>query len=200
MPEAAPSTLGFCLRNHSTKHQLSAPPTAEKCVAAQALVASVPAVSALPALNPNQPTHNSPVPMSESTRLCGSIGSCPKPARLPSMMAQIKAETPELMCTHQHPGVVAEVDFRIGLASGLELLEAGETLLHRGAVIRARGSGGENEDGQNASPEDRQGRELAREFPGGRVIEQAIRIASIMPTKKAAAAKATAARKLADET
>src|SRR5262249_42444886 len=87
MPEAAPSTLGLPLCHHSTKAQLNAPAAAEKCVAANALVASVPAVNALPALNPNQPTHSNPVPMSESTTLCGISASCPKPERFPSMMA-----------------------------------------------------------------------------------------------------------------
>ena len=33
------------------------------------------APSALPALNPNQPTHNRQAPMKLSTRLCGFIGS-----------------------------------------------------------------------------------------------------------------------------
>src|SRR5579872_1929952 len=78
IPEAAPSTLGLPLCHHSTRAQLNAPAAAEKCVAANALVASVPAVRALPALKPNQPTHNKPVPISESTTLCGISGSCPK--------------------------------------------------------------------------------------------------------------------------
>ncbi len=76
MPDAAPSTLGRPLCHHSTIAQLNAAAAAEKCVAANALVASAPAFSALPALKPNQPTHSNPVPMSESTTLCGIIGSC----------------------------------------------------------------------------------------------------------------------------
>src|SRR5579859_2521633 len=98
IPDAAPSTLGLPLCRHSTSAQLNAPAAAEKCVAANALVASVPAVSALPALNPNQPTQSNPVPMSESTTLCGIIGSRPKPKRLPSIIAHTSAETPELIC------------------------------------------------------------------------------------------------------
>ena len=62
--------------------QLSAAAAAEKCVAAKALVASAPAFTALPALNPNQPTHSRPVPMRLSTTLCGGIGSCGKPDAL----------------------------------------------------------------------------------------------------------------------
>ena len=68
----------------NSSNVLKAAAAAEKCVAAKALVASEPAFSALPALKPNQPTHSNPVPMSESTTLCGTIGSCGKPMRLPS--------------------------------------------------------------------------------------------------------------------
>src|ERR1017187_8253321 len=81
MPDAAPSTLGRPFNFHSTVAQLNAAAAAEKCVAANALVASVPAFSALPPLKPNQPTHNRPVPMSESTTLCGTIGSRGNPSR-----------------------------------------------------------------------------------------------------------------------
>src|SRR5208283_1471575 len=87
MPEAAPSTLGLPLSHHSVVVQLKAAAAAEKCVAANALVASPPALNALPALNPNQPTHNSPVPMSDSTTLCGTMGSWGKPSRLPIISA-----------------------------------------------------------------------------------------------------------------
>ncbi len=76
MPDAAPSTLGRPLCSHSVNAQLNAAAAAEKCVAAKALVASVPAFSALPALNPNQPTQSRPAPMRLNTTLCGSIGSC----------------------------------------------------------------------------------------------------------------------------
>src|ERR1017187_9146271 len=75
MPDAAPSTLGLPLCSHSVAAQLKAAAAAEKCVAANALVASVPALNALPALKPNQPTHNNPPPLRLSTPLWGSIGS-----------------------------------------------------------------------------------------------------------------------------
>src|ERR1035441_2891110 len=76
MPDAAPSTLGRPLCSHSTAAQLKAAAAAEKCVAANALVASAPAPRALPPLNPNQPTQSSPAPMRLNTTLCGIIGSC----------------------------------------------------------------------------------------------------------------------------
>ena len=55
--------------------QPSAAAAAPKCVATNALVARPDAASALPALNPNQPTHSRHAPMKLSTRLCGFIGS-----------------------------------------------------------------------------------------------------------------------------
>src|ERR1039457_592915 len=103
MPAAAPSTLGLPFNFHSIAAQLNAAAAAEKCVAANALVASDPAFSALPALKPNQPTHSSPVPMSDSTTLCGTIGSCGKPSRLPIINANTSADTPELICTTVPP-------------------------------------------------------------------------------------------------
>src|ERR1700690_1985152 len=103
MPDAAPSTLGLPLRNHSVQVQLSAAAAAEKWVAANALVASVPAFSALPALKPNQPTHNKPAPINESTTLCGIIGSRGKPSRRPNTSAHTSADTPELICTTVPP-------------------------------------------------------------------------------------------------
>ena len=48
---------------------------AAKCVATNALVARPFEASALPALNPNQPTHSKHAPMKLKTRLCGGIGS-----------------------------------------------------------------------------------------------------------------------------
>ncbi len=103
MPEAAPSTLGLPFNFHSITAQLRAAAAAEKWVAANALVASGPAFNALPALKPNHPTHSKPVPMSESTTLCGTIGSCGKPSRLPIINANTSADTPELIWTTVPP-------------------------------------------------------------------------------------------------
>src|SRR5512143_732102 len=76
LPETAPSTLGLPLRIHSAPAQPIAAVAAAKCVATNALVASVPELKALPALNPNQPTHSRHAPMKLSTTLCGGISSC----------------------------------------------------------------------------------------------------------------------------
>ena len=74
-PEIPPSTLGFPLCSHSMSSQPSAAAAVAKCVATNALVARGDAASALPALNPNQPTQSRQAPITASTRLCGFIGS-----------------------------------------------------------------------------------------------------------------------------
>src|SRR5215471_12203341 len=74
-PEIPPRTLGLPLRIHSAPAQPSAPAAAAKCVATKALVARLPAASALPALNPNQPTHSRQAPTRLSTTLCGGMGT-----------------------------------------------------------------------------------------------------------------------------
>ena len=74
-PEMPPSTLGLPAVNHSARSQPSVAAAAPKCVATKALVASAEAASALPALNPNQPTHSRQAPMKLMTRLCGFMGS-----------------------------------------------------------------------------------------------------------------------------
>src|ERR1700730_13861997 len=74
-PEIPPKTLGFPLRIHSTSSQPSTAAAVAKWVATKALVARAEAASALPALNPNQPTQRRHAPITLSTRLWGFIGS-----------------------------------------------------------------------------------------------------------------------------
>src|SRR5580692_5582047 len=74
-PEIAPNTLGLPLRIHSAPAQPIAAVAAAKCVATNALVAKLPALKALPALKPNQPTHSRQAPMKLNTTLCGIMGS-----------------------------------------------------------------------------------------------------------------------------
>src|ERR1700730_15704083 len=82
-PEIAPRVLGFPLRNHSAPAHPRAAAAAGKGVARNALVARLPARSALPALNPNQPTHSRHAPIKLSTTLWGGIGSLGYPTRRP---------------------------------------------------------------------------------------------------------------------
>src|SRR5438067_785471 len=99
-PEAAPRTVGFPRLIHSVNIQPSAAPV---LVAVNALTARPLASSALPALNPNQPTQSSDAPITVIGRLCGCMGWCPKPRRLPIMTAQTSADTPEEMWTTVPP-------------------------------------------------------------------------------------------------
>src|SRR6516165_2752171 len=73
-PEMAPKALGLPLRHHSAAHHPITAAAAPKCVATKALVARLPEPRALPALKPNQPTHNKQAPMKLNTTLWGGIG------------------------------------------------------------------------------------------------------------------------------
>src|SRR5437870_7921995 len=76
-PDAAPSTVGLPRLIHSVNIQPSAAAAAPVFVAVNALTARPLASSALPALNPNQPNHRSPAPITVMGRLCGGIGCVP---------------------------------------------------------------------------------------------------------------------------
>jgi len=83
-PEIAPSALARPFLIHSAALQLNAAAAAAaKCVATNALVANGLEASALPALNPNHPTHSKHAPIKLSTKLCGGIGCFGNPVRLP---------------------------------------------------------------------------------------------------------------------
>src|SRR5688572_20672449 len=75
-PDTAPRALGLPRCHHSMPVQLSMAAAEAKWVDAKALVARLPALSALPALKPNQPTQSRPAPIIEYTTLCGGMG-CP---------------------------------------------------------------------------------------------------------------------------
>src|SRR5919198_1411180 len=97
-PEAAPSTVGFPRMAHSLNIQASVAEAAAVFVTVKAFVARAPADRALPALKPNQPNHRSAAPITVKGRLCGGMGSWPKPRRLPMTRAAARADIPELMC------------------------------------------------------------------------------------------------------
>ncbi len=61
-PEQAPRTVGLPRVIHSKQAQATAPAAAEKWVAAKALAVRLSEANSLPALNPNQPTHNIAAP------------------------------------------------------------------------------------------------------------------------------------------
>src|SRR5260370_2043536 len=86
-PEMAPSALARPFFSHSAALQPSAAAAVAKCVATKALVARLLAASALPALNPNQPTHSKQAPMKLSTRLCAAFRCFGEPVPLPIYIA-----------------------------------------------------------------------------------------------------------------
>src|SRR6266581_7299529 len=91
-PEQKPRMLGLPLVSHSANGHTKEATAVASVVVVKALAAMPSAPTALPALNPYQPTHSMPVPTMHSTMLCGGIGSLPKPIRLPRMRQRINAD------------------------------------------------------------------------------------------------------------
>src|SRR5258708_11587993 len=81
-PEQKPRTLGLPRVMYSAIAQTNEAVAVAKVVVVNALAAITSAPTALPALNPYQPTQSMPVPTIQSTMLCGGIGSLPNPRRL----------------------------------------------------------------------------------------------------------------------
>src|SRR6266571_2751493 len=71
-PEQMPTTVGLPLTAHSTSIQVNPATAVAICVTSMAMPACIPAVTAEPALKPNQPTHSSAAPDRKSTRLNSS--------------------------------------------------------------------------------------------------------------------------------
>ena len=69
----------------------------------KAFAARLPAESALPALNPNQPNHRSIPPSIVIGTLCGAMFSLLKPMRFPMIIAAASADNPALICTTRPP-------------------------------------------------------------------------------------------------
>ena len=70
-PEQMPMTVGLPRWIHSTSIQVKPATAVAIWVTVIAMPACMPAVTAEPALKPNQPTHSSEAPMKVSTMLCG---------------------------------------------------------------------------------------------------------------------------------
>src|SRR5262249_29845201 len=93
-PEQNPSTLGLPLRAYSAIAQVKDATAVAMVVVMKALADTTSAATALPALNPYQPTHNMPVPIMQRTMLWGVIGVLPKPRRLPRSKQRMSADQP----------------------------------------------------------------------------------------------------------
>src|SRR5438876_2187181 len=102
-PEQKPRTLGLPLASHSAMGQTNDAIAVASVVVVNALAAIPSAATALPALNPYHPTQSMPVPIMQSTMLCGAMFSLPKPSRLPRIRQRTSADQPEVICTTVPP-------------------------------------------------------------------------------------------------
>ena len=98
-PEQMPITVGLPFMIHSTIIQVMPAVAVAVWVTSMAMPACRPAVTAEPALKPNQPTHSSEAPISVITMLWAG----PLSLRLPSISAHIRPAVPELTCTTVPP-------------------------------------------------------------------------------------------------
>src|SRR5438105_13390349 len=98
-PDAAPTVVAFPCRIHSGMIQPSTAVAVARCVATNALPASPPEASALPALNPNQPNQRIDAPSTPNGTLRGTNASLPQPLRLPRQGAHARAATPAVPVT-----------------------------------------------------------------------------------------------------
>src|ERR1700757_1565566 len=102
-PEQNPSTLGLPRSTYSNIAQTNDATAGASVVVMNAFAAIPSAPSALPALNPYQPTQSIPEPTIQSTMLCGAMISFRKPSRGPSNAQRTRADHPEDMWTTVPP-------------------------------------------------------------------------------------------------
>src|SRR5262245_19539306 len=102
-PEQNPSTVGLPRVIHSSAGHTVDAIAAASVVATNAFDEMPSAATALPALNPYQPTHSMPVPTAVSTRLWGRNAVLPKPVRLPRIRHSTSADQPDDMWTTVPP-------------------------------------------------------------------------------------------------
>src|SRR5262245_51338595 len=103
IPEQKPSTVGLPRVIHSSKGHVNPAMAAESVVVIKALAAMPSAATALPALNPYQPTQSIPVPTIVSARLWGANMVWPNPSRLPNYKHRTKDDKTEDTKTRDHP-------------------------------------------------------------------------------------------------
>src|SRR5436309_5199712 len=113
-PEQNPSTLGFPRSAYSSIAHVNEATAVASVVLMNAFAAIPSGASALPALNPYQPTQSKPVPTMQSTMLWGAITSFLNPIRCPRRMQRTSADQPEDMCTTVPPAKSIAVIFAAG--------------------------------------------------------------------------------------
>ncbi len=96
IPVAMPITVGFPVFTHSTAIQVRAPTAALMCVTKIAMAALESAATALPPLNPNQPTHSMAAPITTIGLLCGTKLDPGNPFLSPMTLATTSAPTPQV--------------------------------------------------------------------------------------------------------
>src|SRR5436853_337451 len=102
-PEQKPRIEGLPLKMYSAIAHTKEATAVAIVVVMKALAATPSAATALPALNPYQPTQSMPVPIIHITMLCGCMGSLPKPRRLPRIKQRTSADQPDDICTTVPP-------------------------------------------------------------------------------------------------
>ena len=98
-PVEAPTKVGFPSLITSINIQDIMALALASAVVINACAASPFAASALPALNPNHPNHKINAPSATNGMLCTRYAVCSYPLRLPRIMENTNALTPELICT-----------------------------------------------------------------------------------------------------
>src|ERR1700761_5049658 len=103
VPVTAPTRLGLPKDTHSIPIQTRVAVAADRCVVSIAIPASALDARALPALKPNQPTHNSEAPTITIQGACGGRTDLGKSTRGFSIQAITRAEMPAVTCTTMPP-------------------------------------------------------------------------------------------------
>src|SRR5881396_2998403 len=112
-PTAIPTTEGFPFRTQSVIIQLTVAPAAARFVTTSALTARAFAASALPALKPNHPNHNTEAPRITYGMLFGRLSSRSTPSLRPMTSAAATADTPAAVWTTRPPAKsMTPSDFR----------------------------------------------------------------------------------------
>src|SRR5574337_19237 len=97
-PLIAAITLDFLVRIQNITTQIRHDTAEAICVFTIVTPERDPAEYALPALNPNHPSHNSDEPSTASGILCGTIMPGPNPSLLPRTRAAAIPPTPVVVC------------------------------------------------------------------------------------------------------
>src|SRR3954471_2973793 len=103
MAVAAPTAVGLRERAASRNVHTSSVAAGASIVVTNARLATGLAASALPALNPNHPSHRRPAPRSVNGTLCGRSDDEGSSCRLPTTMAATNAAIAALTCTTGPP-------------------------------------------------------------------------------------------------